>query len=459
MMADDALYSLYNMYMSAACYKSILAESKHSRCHFNESKCYLLALNVDFEKAEKEWKIIQEKENISLNLTNKLKYLGMVLSGDSEYDVSNVKMKIGGANGSLRIISGAGLNQQKLCDPKLRVSMVHSYVVSKCLSGLDGIRLSSAAEEQLRLYGETLMRKTFFLHKNASTHLAHLIAGKIRLNAYWRLSQINLLLRILGLNTQLAAALRWDFVNETKGSWTYQAVTILDHYGIKDYSRLFLGNVVTTKNARAIYLAIKEQVVLQEFEHLKRKYLQQKWVNNFDMSSLKPGKASRHILGAKTVQEIRGVSTIIQYLSNAYITNTVKDRNSACVVCKREGARDSPGHLWICEKAAIARALRCELQEELPRGHPTRQLDVMSTILTKFILDPESALLNEYQLHERPSNFERIQSLCRLVAHFSHQNRFRVVKKLKRPAMWKDKGMPAANDQAKTQKQRSFLEL
>ena len=459
MMADDALYSLYNMYMSAACYKSILAESKHSRCHFNEAKCYLLALNVDFEKAEKEWKIIQEKENITLSLTTKLKYLGMTLSGDNEYDVSNVKMKIGGANGSLRIISGAGLNQQKLCDPKLRVDMVHSYVVSKCLSGLDGMRLSSAAEEKLRLYGDTLMRKTFFLHKNASTHLAHLIAGKIRLNAYWRLSQINLLLRILGLNTQLAAALRWDFVHETKGSWVYQAVMILDHYGIKDYSRLFLGNVVTTKNARAIYLAIKEQVVLHEFEYLKRKHMQQKWVNNFDMTSLRPGKASRHILGAKTVQEIRGVSTIIQFLSNAYITNTVSDRNSTCVVCKKEGVRDTPGHIWICEKATIARALRCELQEELPHGHPVRQLDIKSVILTKFILDPESVLLNEYQLLERPDNFERIQSICRLIAHFSHQNRFRIVKNLKKPAIWKDKRRLHGQENVKTLKARSFLEF
>ena len=459
MMADDALYSLYTMYMSAACYKSILAESKHTRCHYNESKCYLLALNVDFEEAEKEWKKIQEKENITLKLTNKLKYLGMTLSGDDEYDVQNVKMKIGGANGSLRIISGAGLNQQKLCSPKLRVSMVHSFVVSKCLSGLDGMRLSSAAEEQLRLYGEVLMRKTFFLHRNASTHLVHLIAGKIRLNAYWRLSQINLLIRILGLNTQLAAALRWDFIHETRGSWVYQAVTILDHYGIKDYSRLFLGNVVTTKNARAIYLAIKEHVVRQEFEYLKKKHLGQKWSNNFDLSSLRPGKPSRHILDASTVQEIRGVSTIIQHLTNTYATNTLVDRNATCVVCKREGVRDTPSHLWVCEKATIARALRCELQEELPLGHPAKGLHVTSGTLTKFILDPESILLEEYQLQERPENFMRIQSLCRLIAHFSHQNRYRIAKKLKKADLWKSKGKTNEPEREKTKRPISFLEI
>ena len=90
---------------------------------------------------------------------------------------------------------------------------------------------------------------------------------------------------------------------------------ILEHYGIKDYSRLFLGNVVTTQNAKEIYKAIKEQVVLKEFEYLKKKHLSQKWTNNFDMTSLLPGKPSRHILGATTVQEIRGVSTIVQFLS------------------------------------------------------------------------------------------------------------------------------------------------
>ena len=461
MMADDALYSLYTMYMAAACYKSILSESKHNRCHYNESKCYLLALNVDFDQAEKKWAEIQEKEGISLKITKKLKYLGLTLSGDNEYDLSNVKAKIGAANGSLRLIAGAGLNQQRLCEPRIRISMVYSYVVSKCLSGLDGLRLSSAAEEKLRQYGDVLMRKVFFLHRNASTHLAHLIAGKIRLNALWRLSQVNLLIRILGLNTHLAEVIRWDFVNETKGSWTYQAVMILEHYGIKDYSRLFLGNVVTPRNAKDIYKAIKEQVVLKEFEYLKMKHLAQKWTNNFDMTSLLPGKPSRHILGATTVQEIRGVTTIVQYLSNSYVTDSVSDKNARCPVCGDEDVRDSPGHLWICRKSTIAKALRQELQEELPEGHPGKFLPALSPILTKFILDPESSLNEEYQLTERPRNFDRISSLCRLIAHFSHQNRYRVVRLRKKKDLknWRMRSEDNSKNSKKNYRPKSFLDL
>ena len=305
------------------------------------------------------------------------------------------------------------------------------------------------------------MRKVFFLHRNASTNLAHLMAGKIRLNALWRLSQINLLLRILGLNTHLAEVLRWDFVNETRNSWTYQAVMILEHYNIKDYSRLFLGNVVNTKNAKDIYKAIKEQVILQESEYLKRKHLSQKWTNNFDMTSLLPGKPSRHILGATTVQEIRGVSTIVKFWSNSYVTDSVSDKNARCPVCK-DDVRDTPGHLWRCRKASIARALRHELQEELPAGHPAKMLPVLSPMLTKFILDPESNLNEEFQLTGRPDNFGRIQSLCRLIAHFSHQNRYRVVK-VRKKANSKSWRQNADRDSQQTPKSKhrpqSFLDL
>ena len=216
---------------------------------------------------------------------------------------------------------------------------------------------------------------------------------------------------------------------------------------------------MTTKNARAIYLAIKEHVVRQEFEYLKKKHLGQKWSNNFDLSSLRPGKPSRNILDASTVQEIRGVSTIIQHLTNTYATNTLVDRNATCVVCKREGVRDTPSHLWVCEKATIARALRCELQEELPLGHPAKGLHVTSGTLTKFILDPESILLEEYQLQERPENFMRIQSLCRLIAHFSHQNRYRIAKKLKKADLWKSKGKTNEPEREKTKRPISFLEI
>ena len=135
------------------------------------------------------------------------------------------------------------------------------------------------------------------------------------------------------------------------------------------------------------------------------------------------------------------------------------DRNSTCVVCKREGVRDTPSHLWICEKATIARALRCELQEELPIGHPAKRLSVTSGTLTKFILDPESILLDEYQLQERPENFVRIQSLCRLIAHFSHQNRHRIAKKMKKSDLWKSKRKATEPEREKVRRPLSFLEL
>ena len=180
------------------------------------------------------------------------------------------------------------------------------------------------------------------------------------------------------------------------------------------------------------------------------------------MSSLRPGKPSRHILGAKTVQEIRGGSTILQYLANSYNTNSISDKKSGCFVCKEEGARDTPGHLWICKRATIAKSLRNELLEELPLGHPASLLEVSSVQLTRFILDPESKLLNQYQLQERPANFERILSLCRLTAHFSHQSRYRIARTLKRDHKpWKEKETMDPGSQAAKRRTnpRSFLDL
>ena len=168
----------------------------------------------------------------------------------------------------MRLIAGAGLNQQRLCDPRIRVQMVHSYVVSRILAGLDAMRLSGAAEERLRQHGDKLMRKTFMFHSNASTHLTYLVSGKLRLNVYHRLGQINLLLRVLALGNQLTDALRWDFFHQTRNSWVYQVCIALTHYSIKNVDRWFYGNVITTENARSVYVATKELVEIVEFENM-----------------------------------------------------------------------------------------------------------------------------------------------------------------------------------------------
>ena len=435
--ADDALYTLSTIYEAASCWKTILAESKFVRAHYNETKCVLLCLNVDQDDMKRIWTEIQEKDGIQLGIVQEISYLGMTLSGHKDADVRNVEAKIGAACGSLRIISGAGLNNQQLCEPRLRITMLYSYVVSKALAGLDSMRLSNAGEEKLRQFGDNILRTSFFLQKHASTHLIYLVAGKVRLNVLWRLGQLNLLLRCLALNGRLAEALRWDFVHETKGSWIYQCVITMEHYKIKDFNKIVLGDVITTANSKEVFKSFKELIIRQEFETTKRKLLGQKWINHFDLSSVRPGKVSRHLLGAKSTQEIRGITMILQFLSNSYLTFSVLSPKIKCVVCKKEN--DTPNHTWVCEKATIARSLREHLQRQLPMNHPAAKLPVNSRELTYFILDPESSLLERYQLTERPKNFDKIMSLCRLIANFSHQNRARVIKRMKKKEldMWK----------------------
>ena len=458
--ADDALYSLNTIHDAAACWKIVLRESKFSRCHYNEKKCFILALNVDQDVIEKVWKEKQEKEGIKLGLASELKYLGLTLSGKIDMDVCNVIAKIGGANGNLRLIAGCGLNNQQLCEPRLRISMVYSYVVSKCLAGLDSLRLSNQGEEKLRMYGDSIMRAMFFVHSNASTHLLYLVSGKCRLNVLWRLSQLNLCCRVMALNNQLAEMLRWDFVHETKNSWIYQVTLTVLHYGIKDFDRLILGNVLTPENCKDTFKCLKEIIIEKEFEQTKRRLLSQKWINNFDLSSVAPAKMSRHLQGAKSIQEIRGITCQLQFLANSYLTFSVTNKNSPCVSCKEPGSFDSPSHFWKCSKAKIAKSLRKELQTQLPSGHPAASLPVDSAELTLFVLDPESELLFENQLIERPVNFERIRSLCRLICHFTHQNRARAIRQLKKSEInfWKNgnKRSPGAK---KSSKMKNFLLL
>ena len=462
MQADAARYTNENGQMTAACYKTILAESKKSRVHFNELKCALLPLNVDFEAAKEEWAKIQKEQNIALGVTKKIKYLGATLTGEKDQDLTNVMQKIGAGNGSLRLIAGAGLNQQRLCDPRIRVQMVHSYVVSRILAGLDAMRLSGAAEERLRQHGDKLMRKTFMFHSNASTHLTYLVSGKLRLNVYHRLGQINLLLRVLALGNQLTDALRWDFFHQTRNSWVYQVCIALTHYSIKNVDRWFYGNVITTENARSVYVATKELVEIVEFENTKRQLLSQKWVNNFDLSACRPGKPSRHIMGASTSQEIRGISVQLQFLGQTYLTSTLTNRNSICAACGEGPDRDTPANVFRCPKAHVALALKKELLDSLPQGHPIRGLPLESPILTRFILDPLSQLNGYYTLYKKPGNYAKIQSLARLISFFYHQNRAIAIRKMKKKDpmfgryQWKKRD---SNQKVKRKSAVSFLEI
>ena len=63
------------------------------------------------------------------------------------------------------------------------------------------------AEQRLCQHDDKLMRKTFM----------YLVSGKLRLNVFHRLGQINMPLQVLALNNQLADALRWNFFHQTQG--------------------------------------------------------------------------------------------------------------------------------------------------------------------------------------------------------------------------------------------------
>ena len=457
--ADDAIYALRSIYEAAACWKAIYRESKFSRCHYNEKKCAVLGIAVDHDVIDKQWTRIREEQGIEIPLVKEVKYLGLVLSNEKDQDVKNVLSKIGGSNGNLRVISGAGLNNQQLCEPRLRISMIYSYAVSKCLAGLDSQRLSNTGEEKLRVYGQELMRKAFFLHKAASTHVAHLLTGKVGLHIYWRISQINLMCRVFALNTQLAETLRWDFIHETKHSWMYQVTTSLIHYGIRGFDKLILGDGLNTKNCRDVFLSIKEIILEREFETIKRRLMMQRWVNHLDLSSVKPSKPSRIILGAKSIQEIRGISVQVQFLSAAYLTSSVTSAKSTCVVCKKTTSRDCPSHIFLCSKATIVRSLKLQLLQQLPVGHPASYLPLDSKQLILFVLDCESELLHQYQLVERPPNFDRIQTLCRLICYFAHNNRARVIKKMKKSELNLWRGVQRSPKRKQNKVSKSFLDL
>ena len=92
-MADDCAYYENEFIRAAMLIEGVLHESKISRVHFNQSKCWVLAFNVDNEEASREWSKIQEERGIKIGLTKKLKYLGMMIS-DTNYDLENVQIKI-----------------------------------------------------------------------------------------------------------------------------------------------------------------------------------------------------------------------------------------------------------------------------------------------------------------------------------------------------------------------------
>ena len=159
----------------------------------------------------------------------------------------------------------------------------------------------------------------------------------------------------------------------------------MEHYKIKDFDKIILGNVINTANCKEVFKSFKELIIRQEFESTKRKLLGQKWINHFDLSSVRPGKVSRHLLGAKSTQEIRGITMILQFLSNSYLTFSVLSPKNKCVVCKKEA--DTPNHTWVCEKATIARSLREHLQRQLPEDGKERE-----EVRRPFVLYPTLAL-------------------------------------------------------------------
>ena len=233
---------------------------------------------MDQDRAEREWTRIQQERGIEIGMTRKLKYLGMEIT-DGDYPLENVRIKIGKAQGVLRILAGAGLNTTRLGTPRQRLQMITSYVNSTCLSGLNAMVLSAAAESELRKFGDSVTRKTFFFHEGASVHLAYLMAGKIRLNALWRCSVLSLWLRILALDNHLTEVLRYDYYFGIRESWMTQVVTILMHYDIKNFDRLIMTKVVTKENCKKIHRVMKEFIYQKEFHDMQCKVLMQKGPN------------------------------------------------------------------------------------------------------------------------------------------------------------------------------------
>ena len=125
--------------------------------------------------------------------------------------------------------------------------------------------------------------------------------------------------------------------------------------------------------------------------------------------------------GPRTIQESRGITVIIQMLSNSYWTPYKADKNSLCPACKIE--LDTDQHLWRCEESHVARNMKNDLKVVLPFGHPMKLVDINSELFTLFCLDPENSDLGQHQLTPRPVNYQRILSLTRLIGYFSHVNR------------------------------------
>ena len=196
--------------------------------------------------------------------------------------------------------------------------MITSYVTSTCLSGLNAMVLSAAAEAELKRFGDTITRKLFFLHEGASVHIPNLLAGRVRLNVLWRCSVLSLWLRILAMDNHLTETLRYDYYFGIRESWMTQVVSILRHYEIKNFDRLIMTKVVTKDNCKQIHKIMKQFIFEHEFEDMKRKYLSQKGSNRLDFSSIRPGKMSRHLEGPRTIEECRGVTVIVQMISNSY---------------------------------------------------------------------------------------------------------------------------------------------
>ena len=353
-------------------------------------------------------------------MTKKLKYLGMMIS-DSNYDLENVRIKIGKATGAMRVLAGAGLNTSRLGSPRQRIQMVTSFVTSKCLSGLNALVLSGPAESELRKFGDQVTRKIFLLHDSASVHLANLLSGRIRLNALWRISVLSLWLRILALNNRLTEALRFDYYFGIRESWMTQVVSILNHYQIKNFDRLIMTRVVTRDNAKTIHRIMRDFVYNQEFEDMQRAFLSQKGRNLTDFSALRPGKISRHLEGPRTLQECRGINMVVQTLSNGYLTGFLTDKTAKCPACSN--SLDTIFHTWRCERAHKVKRLKHDLLDSLPENHQAKKMDVDSDLFIEWCLDPENSSLESFQLSPRPKNYERILMLTRLIAYYSHVNR------------------------------------
>ena len=198
-------------------------------------------------------------------------------------------------------------------------------------------------------------------------------------------------------------------------------VSLVGQCEIKHFAKLLMTKVVTKDNCKQIHKIMKQFIFEREFEDMKRKYLSQKGPNRLDFSSIRPGKMSRHLEDPRTIEECRGVTVIVQMISNSYWTPYRADKTSLCPVCNLDF--DSDKHLWVCKESRVAMNMKRDLIAEFPPGHPMKDLDLNNEMIMQFCLDPESSNLGKYQIVSRPPNYQRILSLTRLIAYFSHRSR------------------------------------